>query len=120
MKDNSLYTKTEPKTLVVVLNQINGGFTIDSSVKVIGNVAFYEQKLMTNVIIPNSVITINNSFSGCIGLTSIEIPSNVESIGENCFADCSNLEKVTIYNKKLLETAPWGAVKGDKVIDFRG
>ena len=120
VKDNSLYTKTEPKTLVVVLNQINGGFTIDSSVKVIGNVAFYEQKLMTNVIIPNSVITINNSFSGCIGLTSIEIPSNVESIGENCFADCSNLEKVTIYNKKLLETAPWGAVKGDKVIDFRG
>ena len=120
MKNNILYTKAEPKTLVVVLNQINGGFSIDSSVKVIGNVAFYEQKLMTNVIIPNSVIEIKNSFGGCIGLKSIEIPGSVESIGENCFVDCSNLEKVTIYNEKLLETAPWGAVKGDKVIDFKG
>ena len=120
VKNNILYTKAEPKTLVVVLNQINGGFSIDSSVKVIGNVAFYEQKLMTNVIIPNSVIEIKNSFGGCIGLKSIEIPGSVESIGENCFVDCSNLEKVTIYNEKLLETAPWGAVKGDKVIDFKG
>ena len=93
---------------------------LNDGLEYIENVAFYEQKLMTNVIIPNSVITIRNSFGGCIGLKSIEIPSSVESIGENCFVNCSNLEKVTIYNEKLLETAPWGAVKGDKVIDFKG
>ena len=120
IENNVLYTKTEPKTLVTVLYQIKGEFIVDSSVKEIGERAFHSQGQMTNVIIPDSVIKINNSFNYCSGLVSIEIPRNVESLSDSCFAQCNNLNKVTIYNEKLLETAPWGATKGDKVIDFQG
>ena len=120
VENNILYTKTEPKTLVTVLYKINGEFIIDNSVKIIENQAFHMQTLMSSVVIPDGVISIKGSFSGCSGLKSIEIPNSVESIGEGCFANCSNLEKVTIYNEKLLETAPWGATKGDKVIDLQG
>ena len=35
---------------------------------------------------------INNSFNGCIGLTYIKIPFNVNYIGENAFAGTTNLQ----------------------------
>ena len=120
IENNVLYTKKEPKTLVKVLYEIKGTFTIDNSVKEIGERAFHNQNQMTNVIIPDSVTKISRSFNYCSGLTNIEIPKSVESIDESCFSYCSNLDKVTFYNKDLLETAPWGATKGDKVIDFKG
>ena len=120
VENNVLYTKKEPKTLVTVLYLIDGEFVIDSSVKEIGTLAFHNQNKMTSVIIPDSVTKINSSFNYCQGLVSIEIPRSVESIDGNCFSNCSNLDKVTFYNEKLLETAPLGATKGDKVIDFKG
>ena len=120
IENNILYTKKEPKALVTVLYQIKGTFTINSSVKEIGDRAFHNQSQMTNIIIPDSVTKIGSSFVYCQGLTNIEIPRSVESIGAKCFDACSNLDKVTFYNKDLLETAPWGATKGDKVIDFKG
>ena len=120
VENKVLYTKKEPKTLVAVLYGISDTFEVDKSVEVIGNRAFHAQAQMKKVIIPEGVKNIENSFNYCYNLISVEIPSTVESIGGNCFGACYNLEKVTIYNEKLLETAPWGAVKGDKVIDFRG
>ena len=98
--------------------KITGAFTIDNSVKIVER-AFHNQTQMTNIIIPEGVKEIKNSFNYCSNLEKIEIPNSVESIGANCFANCSNLGKVTIYNEKLLETAPWGATKGDKVIDLQ-
>ena len=120
VENNILYTKKEPKTLVTVLEQINGEFTVDSSVKEIGDRAFHNQTLMTDVIIPDSVTKIGGSFNYCSGLRNIVIPKSIESMSKYCFQNCQNLNKVTIYNEKLLETAPWGATKGDKVIDFQG
>ena len=120
IENNILYTKKEAKTLVTVLYQINGTFTVDSSVKEIGDRAFHNQYNMTNVIIPDSVTKVGSSFGYSQNLTNIVIPKSVESMGGDCFIQCNNLNKVTIYNEKLLETAPWGATKGDKVIDFKG
>ena len=120
VENNVLYTKTEPKTLVAVLYEIEDTFKIDESVEIIGNRAFHGQRKMKGVIIPEGVKKIENSFNYCDNLVSVEIPDSVESIGGACFSANYNLEKVIIYNKKLLETAPWGAIKGDKVIDFRG
>lgn len=49
------------------------------------------------VAIPNGVRTISsNSFSDCIGLTSVEIPSSVTTIGKDAFSGCDNLTGVNI------------------------
>ena len=46
-----------------------------------------------------SVISIGNSaFSGCSGLTSMNIPGSVKSVGHGVFQDCRNLTSVTVNN----------------------
>ena len=54
---------------------------------------------LTSVDIPNSVTSIGESaFSGCTGLTSVTIPNSVTSIGDNAFESCIGLTSVTIGN----------------------
>ena len=52
---------------------------------------------LTSIDIPSSVTNIGRSaFSGCTGLTSIDIPSSVTSIGSNAFSYCTGLTSITI------------------------
>ena len=40
----------------------------------------------------------DNAFSGCLTLTSVEIPESVEKIGNYAFDNCVNLKTVTLHN----------------------
>ncbi|MGN0814654.1 MAG: leucine-rich repeat protein [Candidatus Coproplasma sp.] len=78
-------------------NFTNGDYTIKEGTLVIADSAFSGCGGLTSVDIPDSVISIGKyAFSGCGGLTSITIGGGVESIGEHAFYYCSNLESVVI------------------------
>ena len=65
----------------------------------IGMLAFYYEKDLTAVTIPNSVLGIHHrAFSNCSGLTSITIPNSVKSIGDEAFYECTGLTSLTIGN----------------------
>ena len=64
IENNILYSK-DKKTLVCVLYAINGKFEIDESVEKIETHAFHNQTKMTEVIIPDSVKEIGQSFNYC-------------------------------------------------------
>ena len=52
-------------------------------------------ELVTEVVVPESVTTIEEQLRGCTSLTSITIHFGVTSIGSSAFSGCSNLESVS-------------------------
>lgn len=74
---------------------LSGTVTIKDGVKVIAGYALSNQSNMTNVILPSSLKRIDENAFYNSGLTSINIPENVE-MGESLFSNCSNLTDVVI------------------------
>ena len=93
-----LYSKNW-KRLLRTPESLSGKYSIRKGVKVIGNVAFWGCKSLTNINIPNSVTTIGDSaFVGCESLTNINIPNSVPTIGEQAFLGCESLVNINIPN----------------------
>ncbi len=57
---------------------------------------YLNNELVTDLVIPSNITSINNNFNGCTSLTSITIHSSVTSIDYSAFADCSNLKSITL------------------------
>ena len=66
-------------------------------VKAIGDSAFYNQKSLKRVTIPEGVEAIGSSaFSWCTALENVSIPDSALSIGDAAFYWCTALENITI------------------------
>ena len=82
----------------------SGNLSIPSSyngmpVVEIGRDAFLNCTGLTSVTIPSSVETIGwYAFSGCTGLNSVEIPDSVTTIDWFAFSGCTGLNSVTVGN----------------------
>ena len=99
------------KRLLKAPESLSGKYSIRKGVKVIGDVAFWGCKSLTNINIPNSVTTIGEqAFWGCESLVNINIPNSVTTIGDSAFAYCDSLTSINIPNSvtTIGEFAFWG------------
>lgn len=63
--------------------------------------AFYNNKKITSVIVPEGIISIGNcAFSGCTKLYVITLPRSLQSIGNRVFYHCSKLQRVNYEGGK--------------------
>ncbi len=85
------------KHLVKAKESIDGEYEIkDGTLTVAGRAFSYCDKL-TNIIFPNSVISIGSwMFKRCKSLTNITIGSGVISLGEGVFVDCDSLKEISV------------------------
>jgi BspA type Leucine rich repeat region (6 copies) len=86
---------TDSNGIVTIPSMTNGYL-----VATIGTNAFIGCTFITNISIPNSIISIEDSaFWGCFSLTNVIIPDSVGSIGNFVFFDCINLTTITLGDK---------------------
>ena len=117
VENNLILTKNGTEVVTYVDKNVQTQ-TISINVEKIGNNAFAEFDIATEIRLPNTLKEIERSaFTYCERLTAIELPSSVETIGENAFSYCANLETIKINKAEGdLAGAPWGAPKGDRVL----
>lgn len=76
----------------------NGSYTLPQTVKHIDVSAFNGCNLLTEVVLPSSLVSIGDySFGYCSGLTRIYIPQSVTKIGYAAFNNCSGLQEFAIH-----------------------
>lgn len=72
-------------------------YPILAGTKVICDHAFHHCKSISEIHIPDTIISIGQSaFSCCYDLKTINFPNSVISIGDNAFSWCKNLNKIVI------------------------
>lgn len=118
IENNILYNKNKTK-LVRVFKRVKGEFIVKSTIEEIGDSAFSLQNEITKTSLPVGIKRIGkNSFSYC-SFSQIEIPETIEEIAVNSFSNNEKLDKIIIHKKEnSVANAPWGAVKGMKVIEW--
>ena len=72
------------------------GTVIPATVTTIGEDAFWHQKNLTAIDIPNSVTTIKNQAFNGTGLINVTIPNSVIEIGDYAFAYCDRLTSIDL------------------------
>ena len=74
-----------------------GALSLNENTRVIASAAFRNQSAITEVKLPNSLITIGDyAFSFCSSLTEMIIPNSVTEIGSGAFHSCSKMTKVKL------------------------
>ena len=97
------YWQTGWQTDVRVLKNIK----LASTVKKIGDYAFYKNEAITEFDFSNIEELGKHSFFGCSGLSDLTIPSRLKEIPDSCFSGCTGLSslKIPVTIDKVGESA---------------
>ena len=113
--DGILYSKDKTTLVSCPCGKKVTSFTIPSTVKTVGQYAFYHNLYLENVTIPSSVTTIENgAFSEC-SLMSLNIPDSVTTIGADAFS--ANFELTSVKLPKNLTEISYGLFSGCEALE---
>jgi hypothetical protein len=97
------------------------GIAIPGSVEIIEDDAFKECPELEYCLLDEdaSLVRIGRAaFAECLSLRFFHIPSRVESIGQNCFKDCSALSRLRFYCGNSLKELVGGVTLDTALTNF--
>ena len=90
------YSK-DVRKLLKAPKELRRDYSVKEGTRIICNHAFFWCSSLSNIVVPNSVISIGDrAFSCCSSLSSIVIPDSVTDIGNDAFSHCSSLSSIVI------------------------
>lgn len=105
---------TGKKTTVIIPDEIDG-----IPVTSIGNMAFYRQTFMSNVIFPSNLKKIGDDvFASCRSLDEIVVPDGVIHIGDSAFDSCEKL--IRAFVPSSVTSIGEGAFSGCDLLSIYG
>lgn len=118
--DDSMVLSTDGKRLIATSRAVEN-FNIPSSVEIIEQNCFYNNKKIKNIMLPSGVKQINRMAFAYTSLQSITIPNTIEKIEENVFTNCAQLNKIEINKpKNSIAGSPWSCPIGDRAVQWLG
>ena len=117
---NNCVIKIATKTLILGFK--TSVIPTDGSVEHIGYGAFSSCRGLTNIKIPEGIISIGtNAYIGCSDLITVAIPAGVTDIGMRAFSYCNRLISIVIPSSvKNIDTYAFAESLNIEVIVFRG
>ncbi len=98
LQDNILYQGIPAETLIYCPPYKKGTVTLPTTVSTIAPNAFYLCDKITYVRMNEGLEELGDgAFQGCSGLTTLNLPASVTSIGTGCFY-CHNLKAISVAN----------------------
>ena len=109
------------ETLIGVTKDMEN-YTIPSTVKNIGDNAFYSRNNLKEISLPSGITNIGSTaFDACLNLQKINIPSTITSIASNAFVRCNSLQEINIDKaEEEIKGSPWGCPYGDRAVKWNG
>lgn len=95
--DGVLFTKDQTELLCYPASKLDIKYTVPSSVKKIGAVAFLRNSMLEEITIPNGITRIESeTFANCASLKDIKLPDSLKIIGKSAFMGCVALKSINI------------------------
>ena len=102
-KDNEIFKNIQLNTEIIdllsgkyPLEIENGNCTIPEGITKIGYRCFYYCSELTNIILPSSLKQIGQNAFYNTNITTITIPEGITKIGNNCFYNCNQLTNIIL------------------------
>ena len=96
IKSGSLYNTRTNELVSYLWGSDNSSYRVPNGTVSLAREAFYRHTELTSVRLPNSLTKIDDAAFAESGLTSIEIPANVVSLGNSTFSNCASLKTVSL------------------------
>ena len=95
--DGVLYSKDGKELICYPAAKEGKSYVIQNGTENVRASAFYSNKYIENIVVPDSVISIGQGvFEECTSLKDVELPKNIELIDYGAFKNCTSLKKITI------------------------
>ena len=113
VEGNFILTKDRKNLVSPINNEKN--VVVPNGVEIVENLAHMNAETIQ---LPNTITEIKKVVNND-KLKEISIPSSCTKIETGAFAECQNLETIKIHKKEnSISGAPWGAIKGLKVVKW--